>query len=62
MTPLEGMRVFTEGERVHARIERVRTVVCSVKETLAEGHVGQKKFRMTEADIEVNLVVVPDSA
>ena len=43
------------------RIKRIRTIVSGARKALAEGHVGWKIFRMTKADIEVSLVVIPDT-
>ena len=57
----EAMSVFTEGERVHTWVNRLRTVVRSVEEMVAEGYTGQKISGMTKTVITVRLVVVPDS-
>ena len=57
----EAMSIVTEGERVHAWEDIFRTVVCSVEETVVEGHAARKILGITKTMVKVSLVVVPDS-
>ena len=54
------MSVITVSEGRHTWKHRVRTLVSSVPETLAEFHFWRKIFCAFETVVEMDLVVMPD--